>query len=449
MRMVKNNRDNYPEYIRELFPSDDGDNMQIIRDVTFQITGDCNLKCSYCYEHHKSCGAMTLETGRKIVDYLLDLYEDNSGDFITHKTKGLVLDFIGGEPLLEAELIEHICDYYFLQCWKRNIPLANFTRISFATNGQLWFSSATQHLFKKYHELMSITVSIDGIKELHDSFRIDANGIGSFSKAYAAFQDGKKYGWYNSKMTFVPDSIKYLVPSVQMMSNEGCEFVHCNFAYEPIYTKENARDIYNALCELSDWLIDNKKDTYVSILDDQVGAPMSHEDNNNYCGGTGAMLSFAPDGNAYPCIRYAPISVGKEKASAMCLGNCYTGLYSTQCQKDTKKMLDSITRESQSTKECFECPIAQGCGGCSGYNYECFGTPDHRSTNICYAHKGRVLGCYYYANKRYLEIGDVNPCAIYMPYNEVVDIIGEHDANKLFDLQKKSAIKLKNKEGGI
>ena len=53
---------------------------------------------------------MSIETGRKIVDYLLDLYEQNTSDFINRRTKAVVLDFIGGEPLLEAALIEKICD---------------------------------------------------------------------------------------------------------------------------------------------------------------------------------------------------------------------------------------------------------------------------------------------------------------------------------------------------
>ena len=109
-------------------------------------------------------------------------------------------------------------------------------------------------------------------------------------------------------------------------------------------------------------------------------------------------------------------------------------------------MLDAITRESQSTKECFECPVAMGCGGCSGYNYECFGTPNHRSTNICLAHKGRVLASYYYANKRFIELGDVEPRVIYMPYNEVVDILGEKSAAELFELQKAAAIKMRKEE---
>ena len=111
----------------------------------------------------------------------------------TQRTKALVLDFIGGEPLLEAKLIEQICDYFYEQCWLRKNPLAVLSRISFTTNGQAWFTPEAQHLIKKYHDVMGITVSIDGIQELHDAFRVDVNGVGSFSKAYAAFQDAKKY----------------------------------------------------------------------------------------------------------------------------------------------------------------------------------------------------------------------------------------------------------------
>ena len=67
---------------------------------------------------------MTPETGKRIVDYLLDLYKQNTSDFVNQDTKAVVLDFIGGEPLLEAPLIECICDYWFEQCWStflRNI----------------------------------------------------------------------------------------------------------------------------------------------------------------------------------------------------------------------------------------------------------------------------------------------------------------------------------------
>ncbi len=123
--MVTRSED-YSNFVHRLF-NNGTLGLEACRNVTFQVTGDCNLRCSYCYEHHKSCGAMSLETGKRIVDYIIDLYEDGTGDFINKSTQGVVLDFIGGEPLLEAELIEKITDYWFEQCWKRKCPHASCT----------------------------------------------------------------------------------------------------------------------------------------------------------------------------------------------------------------------------------------------------------------------------------------------------------------------------------
>ena len=274
---------------------------------------------------------MTPETGKRIVDYLLDLYEQNTSDFVNQDTKAVVLDFIGGEPLLEAPLIERVCDYWFEQCWKRNIPLAPFTRISFATNGQLWFSPEAQHLFEKYHEMMSVTVSIDGVQELHDMYRLDEHGNGSFAKAWEAFQDSKKYGWNGStKMTFVPGSFKYIADSIIMMLNEGCDSIACNYAYEPLYNPSDGYVLYSQLKIAANYIVNNKLDVLVTIFDSLLGGRA--KDNHNFCGGTGSMLSFAPDGSAYPCIRYAPISIGEEKSKKVRFGSVYDGLYTTDVQ---------------------------------------------------------------------------------------------------------------------
>ena len=61
--------------------------------------------------------------------------------------------------------------------------------------------------------------------------------------------------------------------------------------------------------------------------------------------------------------------------------------------------MSCITRRSQSTDECYYCPIASGCGWCSAYNYEVFGTPDQRATFICIMHKARALANVYYWRK--------------------------------------------------
>lgn len=428
--------EDYTNFVQRMYPKTENGGVAC-RNITFQITDDCNMRCSYCYEHHKACGAMSLETGKQVVDYLLNLYEQNDSDFINQHTKGVVLDFIGGEPLLEAELIEHICDYWFAECWRRKIPLGPYTRISFATNGQLWFSPAAQHLFHKYHDLMSVTVSIDGIRELHDKYRLDVNGVGSFDKAWAAFQDGKQYGWLNSKMTFVPDSFSYIYPSIKMMVEQGCKEIHCNYAHEPEYTEADAAALYRELKRVADYLIDEAPDIWVSILGEQIGNP--HPEDKNWCGGTGAMLSFAPDGNAYPCIRYAPISVGKELAAPMCLGNCRDGLYTTEQQRKTKEMLDAITLTTQSTQECVDCPVATGCSWCSGFNYEVYGTPNKRVTRICKAHKGRVLASCYFYNLRSIKLGDVEPKKINLPREEAERLIGKQEADALFALEKEAA----------
>lgn len=241
--------EDYGNMVQRLYARDTAaENCVCCRNITFQVTSGCNLRCSYCYEHHKSVERMSIETGRKVVDYILDLYEKNESDFVNQNTRAVVLDFIGGEPLLEAELIEHICDYWFAECYRREIPLAPFTRISFATNGKLWFSPAAQHLFAKYHEMMSVTVSIDGVQELHDKYRVDEHGIGSFSLAWKAFQAGKKdFGWLTSKMTFVPGSFQYIADSIKMMLDEGCVEIACNYAYEPVYTPEDGRTLYEQM----------------------------------------------------------------------------------------------------------------------------------------------------------------------------------------------------------
>lgn len=431
--------EDYGNMVQRLYGRDKKECGSISRNITFQVTSACNLKCSYCYEHHKSAESMTIDTGRKIVDYILDLYCEDDSDFVNQKTKAVILDFIGGEPLLEAGLIEHICDYWFAECLRRNIPLAPFTRISFATNGKLWFSPAAQHLFEKYHELMSVTVSIDGIQELHDRYRIDADGNGSFSTAWAAFMDGKrKYGWLNSKMTFVPGSIQYIAASMKMMLEAGCIHIAGNCAYEPLYTEQDAKGLYAQLKKVAGYLIKNRPDATISMLDERIGGASRND--NNFCGGTGAMLSFAPDGSAYPCIRYAPISIGP-KAAAVCLGSVHEGLYQTEQQRRIKGELDAITMSSQSVQKCIECPVADGCGWCSGLNYELYGTANRRCTNICLAHKARVLAICWYCNARSLAIGDIQPKKVNLPYKEVELLIGKEEAKELKEIEKEAADK--------
>ena len=76
------------------------------KNITFVVTKDCQLACKYCYLPGKTAGKrMSWDTAKAAVDFLL---AQTSREF---DTESVVFDFIGGEPLLEIDLIDRVCDY--------------------------------------------------------------------------------------------------------------------------------------------------------------------------------------------------------------------------------------------------------------------------------------------------------------------------------------------------
>lgn len=208
----------------------------------------------------------------------------------------------------------------------------------------------------------------------------------------------------------------------------------------------DARVLYDQLKIVSDHLIATKRVIACSILDHNIGYPVAKEDDKNYCGGSGGMLAFDVEGKAYPCLRYCPISIGKEKAEKICIGDMQ-GIYNTPHTAKIRDYLDAITLSSQSTPECINCPVGVGCGWCSAYNYESTGDVNRRVTNICWAHKGRTLASCYYHNKRYLELRDTTPKAVLLPEKDALQIIPREEYEYLLRLQTE-AEKVFLKEGG-
>lgn len=430
---------NYCDYIHLLYNPEGYEEDDLYRDITLQVTSDCNLRCSYCYEHHKSNNKMSQETAYKIADYLIDSWEKNEpGSFINKHTRFLSIMFIGGEPLLEADLIDKFCEYFLCQCALRKCPLGEGTRFYFSTNGINFFDDRVQKFIKKYENFLSISVSLDGIKELHDRYRVDESGAGSFDRAYKAFMS---LPHRMTKMTFVPESFKYVADSIIFILESGAEAVLANCAYEPYYSPRDGAVLYNQLKKVSDYLIKNRETRHISILQDAIGLPADVKA-GNYCGGTGKMLTFTPDGKAYPCIRYAPISIGEEKSKALCIGDFY-GIYNTPHTKKIRDYLDEVTMVSQSTEECISCPIGLGCGWCSALHYEVYGDVNKRITNICWAHRARVLASCYYFNKAYLEENPLvsEPRPILIQEKVALQIISKEEWNELKDTEHQALLK--------
>lgn len=412
----------------ELFTKDKKGNRELTRTVTFQVTDDCNLRCTYCYQINKGKRVMSFDTAKKMVDELLkgNAYVNaNISPFI-------IIEFIGGEPFLEVELMDQITEYFKEQLFQQMHPWAGRYMISISSNGTLYFEPKVQEYLNKNKSHLSMSITIDGNKKLHDSCRVFPDGSGSYDKAIAAVKDWVSKGNYmGSKITIAPENLPYLYEAIVEFIEFGYTEIHANTVYEKGWTIEHATEFYHQMKRIADYMIEQNLSDKVelSLFDDLNFKPMSEEDNKNWCGGTGYMLSCDPDGYYYPCIRYMESSLGEDQKPIR-IGHVDTGIMTTEEERKIVDCLNCVTRRSQSTDECFNCPIAQGCAWCSAYNYQEFGTVDKRATYICEMHKARSLANVYYWNK----VG--KSMKMYCPEEWAVPIIGEEEYNMLKEVSK-------------
>lgn len=437
--MIKRKKtEQYGDHKARLFPElheKRKDNVRVLsRTVTFQVTDACNLACTYCYQINKGTRRMSLETAKKFVDLLLDA--DDSNTYINSNISPfIIIEFIGGEPLLEIELIDKIMDYFIEQCFIRQHPWATRYVISLCSNGVLYFDPRVQRFFNKHRNHLSLNITIDGNKELHDSCRIFPDGRPSYDLAVAGALDWiKRGGAMGSKITIAPGNVNYVFEALKHMIELGYEEVNANCVFEEGWELEHASELYNQMKQFADYLIDNNLEyIYCSFLEENFFHPKEIGDDDNWCGGTGAMLSCDPDGWLYPCIRYMESSLGEEQKPVR-IGNVEHGLESTLEEIETVKCLNCITRRTQSTDKCYYCPIAEGCAWCSAYNYQVFGTADKRATYICIMHQARALANVYYWNKLYHKQGNDNRMLCYVPKEWAIPIIGEEEYKMLIEL---------------
>jgi len=212
------------------------------------------------------------------------------------------------------------------------------------------------------------------------------------------------------------------------MIEDGYKDINLNCVYEKGWTEEHAKILYKQLKKVADYMYEHDlfEEISLSIFENSFFCPKDEDDLANWCGGTGAMLSVDWKGDIYPCIRYMESSLG-DSQPPLIVGNVYDGMFSTEKQKCDFDCLKCINRRTQSTDECFYCPIANGCSWCSAYNYQVFGTPDKRATFICIMHKARALANAYYWNKGYILSHQPKRFHIYLPDEEALKIIDEDE----------------------
>lgn len=364
-----------------------------------------NVLVHNCYQFNKTKERMSFETGKKFIDNLLsDKY-----DYINrYNSPAIILEFIGGEPLLEVVLIRKLYEYFLEQCYKLNHPWFSLHRLSICSNGLQYFDPEVQSFFKEYSANISFNISIDGNKELHDSCRIQPNGEGSYDIDIKALNH---YATHyipdrNSKMTLAPSNIQYLFESVKSFIGQGMKVINLNCVFEEGWKPKHALIEYEQLKLLSNHILENDlENIYLSIFNERqesVGNPLN---DSNSCGGSGKMLSLRPNGQFYPCIRFMPTSVGND-VEDLCIGHIDKGLDSRNSKSKVLKKLDGITRRTQLTDICFECPIGNQCPGCTALSHTVFGTPNKKATFSCIMQIAQFLSNVYYWNNLLLKHPD-------------------------------------------
>lgn len=437
--MKRKHFEQYGDHKARLFPelhpyNEDGKTKTISKTVTFQVTDACNLACTYCYQINKGKRRMSFETAKQCIDMLLASNETN--DYINPVSSPfLILDFIGGEPLLEIELIDQIMDYFINQAFLKQHPWATRYVISLCSNGVLYFEPNVQKFLNKHKNHLSLNITIDGNKELHDACRIFPDGRPSYDLAVAAAKDWMARGGYmGSKITIAPSNVQYVFNALKHMVELGYEEVNANCVFEEGWELEHAQELYKQMKQFSDYLLENDLEyIYCSFWEEDFFKPKKIEDNDNWCGGTGNMLSCDPDGFFYPCIRYMESSLGKDQPPLR-IGSVFNGIESSEKEKEIVKCLRCVNRRSQSTDKCYYCPIAEGCAWCSAYNYQVFGTVDKRATFICIMHQARALANIYFWNKYYQKLNQNKQMLCYVPKEWAIPIIGEDEYNMLIEL---------------
>ena len=407
------------------------------RNVTFVVTDSCNLQCKYCYETHKGKRFMSFDTAKRIVDYLFEMYDkDEPNGFINKNTTALVLEFIGGEPLLAADLIYETCDYFWKTALERKHSWAENFRISITSNGVSYFDESVQRFIEKFHNRLSFSITVDGDKEMHDSCRVHADGSGSWEEANKALMDyTKRYDRYlGTKVTISPENLEHFHKTVQYFAERGYTDINANPIYEHEWTVEEAQEYYKQLKQIADYMLEDETHEYESnIFQEHSFSPISEQENSTYCGGSGQMLSFDVDGKAYPCIRYMEMSLNGEQKPIV-IGDCFDGIYKKAEHMRLRDYMDSITRRTMSDDECYYCPIGTGCGCCTAWCYQKFGTMNKRDKNICWMHRARSLANVYYWNKYYQKTGQDKKFKMLLPAEQALQIVDQEEYQRLVEL---------------
>jgi len=332
----------------------------VVKALCLHVAHTCNLNCEYCFasqgKYHGERAVMSLEVGKRALDFLVE----NSGN-----RTNLEVDFFGGEPLMNFDVVKELVKY------ARSIEKEhnkNF-RFTLTTNGMLIDDDAIDFANK---EMSNVVLSLDGRKEVHDKYRVDYAGKGSFDTIVPKFQKlvkargGKNYYMRGTFTHENPDFLEDIKTMLELGFDE--------LSMEPVVSApgdkaeltesdlEIVKEQYEKLAEL---MLEKRREgkpfTFYHYMLDLSDGPCIYKRISG-CGSGTEYMAVTPWGDLYPCHQF----VGEEKYK---LGNIYDGVTNPDVQKEFADC-NVYARE-----ECADCWAKLYCsGGCAANAYHATGS---------------------------------------------------------------------------
>lgn len=332
----------------------------VVKALCLHIAHTCNLNCSYCFasqgKYHGERAVMSFEVGKQALDFLVA----NSGT-----RHNLEVDFFGGEPLMNWQVVKDLVAYARSVEKERG---KNF-RFTLTTNGVLIDDDVIDFVNREMH---NVVLSLDGRKEVHDRFRVDYAGNGSWEKIVPKFQklvEARGGKGYYMRGTFThnnPDFLEDIKAMLDLGFTElSMEPVVCDPDDPSALTEEDMKIVMEQYEKLAELMAQRRKEgqpfTFYHYMIDLTGGPCVYKRISG-CGSGTEYMAVTPWGDLYPCHQF----VGEEKFK---LGDVWHGVTApeTQCQFAACNV---YTRP-----ECRDCWARLYCsGGCAANAYHATGS---------------------------------------------------------------------------
>ena len=340
--------------------------------IIFQVTYNCNLRCSYCYQPKTEHKVLTFNDAKVFIDELFKfiktkkskIFEPWVTDYFTWVSDDFTLEFIGGEPFLYPELVNNIVGYFYQSCINNlTLDIWERTTISIDSNGTLYQIPAVKEFIDKYRDKLSLGTSFEGVEECHNLERKTAGGIGSFNlvaKNVDTIREKYPNMQLPNKPTFVPETIQLLPSVMKGLYKHGYKEIYFNTDIDNQLNKEDSEQYYLALCKAIDWIVDNNIDFSMIPLNETFG-----KDKQFLSCGIGAYrICLGPGGIISTCHMANESYTNLEP-----FGNVRDGFTNTKLLND----FTNIFKNHLIPKQCKNCPISGACQDCYATNYKQFG----------------------------------------------------------------------------